>query len=176
MLLWRWKNCIITFGGTRFKKMLIFEIPWSKACDKNQYFTFLRIFSLLWRHVCWAIIIHANFSEAKKVFCKKSPVSFREKTKTTRLLSSLLLCNFPQTNTYNLQLHSAPKGEKWAILLKVDCHQCTYHYLGLLVITPRGLRTFSLLRLGVGYFGEKVSNCYCLTQRYCTFFGILQPL
>ena len=129
----QWKNCVITFGGThKAKKMLIFEIPWSKACDKNTNYTFLRIFSLLWRHVCWAIIIHANFSEAKKVFCKKSPVSFREKTKTTRLLSSLLLCNFPQTNTYNLQLHSAPKGEKWAILLKVDCHQCTYHYLGLL--------------------------------------------
>ena len=69
--------------------------------------------ALVETRMCWAIIIHANFSEAKKVFCKKSPVSFREKTKTTRLLSSpLFLCNFPQTNTYKLQLHSAPKVEK----------------------------------------------------------------
>ena len=95
--------------------MLIFEIPWSKACDKNPYFTFLRIFSLLWRHVCWAIIIHANFSEAKKVFCKKSPVSFREKTKRRDSYQVSFSATFlKQTLTiYNCTVPQKVKNEQY---------------------------------------------------------------
>ena len=171
----QWKNCVITFGGThKAKKMLIFEIPWSKACDKNPYFTFLRIFNLLWRHVCWAIIIHANFSEAKKVFCKKSPVSFREKTKTTRLLSSPL--SLQLSSNKHLQFTTAQCPKRWKMSNITESWLSSMYLPLSWLITPRGLKSFSLLRLGVGYFGEKVSNCYCLAQRYCTFFGILQPL
>ena len=125
--------------------------------------------------MCWAIIIHANFSEAKKVFCKKSPVSFREKTKTTRLLSSPLSLQLSSNKHLQVTTAQCPKSGKigqyyWKLIV---INVPTITYLGLL---PRGLKSFSLLRLGVGYFGEKVSNCYCLTSWYCTFFGILQPL
>ena len=155
--------------------MLIFEIPWSKLCDKNPNCTFLWIFSLLWRHVCVEpSLFTQTFQKPKKYFVKNLLSHFEKRPKRR---DSYQVLSFSATFLkQTLTSYNCTVPQKWknrAILLKVDCHQCTYHNLDLL---PRGLKSFSVLRLGVGYFGEKVSNCYCLTSWYCTFFGILQPL
>ena len=93
--------------------MLIFEIPWSKLCDKNSNCTFLWIFSLLWRHVCVEpSLFTQTFQKPKKYFVKNLLSHFEKKTKTTRLLSSPLSLQLSSNKHLQVTTAQCPKSGK----------------------------------------------------------------
>ena len=106
--------------------MLIFEIPWSKLCDKNSNCTFLWIFSLLWRHVCVEpSLFTQTFQKPKKYFVKNLLSHFEKRPKRR---DSYQVLSFSATFLkQTLTSYNCTVPQKWknrAILLKVDCHQC----------------------------------------------------
>ena len=97
--------------------MLIFEIPWSKLCDKNPNCTFLWIFSLLWRHVCVEpSLFTQTFQKPKKYFVKNLLSHFekRPKRRDSYQVLSFSATFLKQTLTsYNCTVPQKVKNEQY---------------------------------------------------------------